>query len=910
MKKNLSLLILNCSLLFLLTACTPLNQANQTPTPDTDTTDSGTQILEISDEAGELDSVFPAKTSKYSRLRHMDKPDLTDMDNFDEMTNWVDSDWTRDYEITQDDAQRISNYCNEEEVNVYDDYNEWWDLDPIYTLKKNEVKNWKSIKVSWKYRAEPLATLTDSQQKTLSENGRVIAPANTLTYARQIDYDPEFTYLPSDSMSEEWISVYDTIAGDSRENRRYSFNTVLITNDLLLHAYHRLFENSLKYYEETTARDLVTQISESMFDKFLTLAENEDDQELSEIYNFLAAYRSIPTILLPDAESMKVEWEYGIMEDADAEALQGIIQWRANNIAKKLADKYYEPVLATIDDILSASDYQWPDYLILAFSPDYIEDNQILQNYTMYQPRSHYTDSDSLRTYFMAAKWLMREKFYYGDENLVKASLIMASKFEKSELEDFSQLADMIENLVWTDDDLTLLGLMSWAKKNKFTDTESIIKNLTQKDIDDLSDLVHQRIASSQYLVNYNWEVNENEWKSLTDGFVFFGEKFTLDGYLFDLNTAWSTQPEFEYKPNIQTAIMVPDILAWSSIANELTRLRLQKKYEQWLVTEKQFKSYSKVRSESIEKVLVALKDSKVTNNIYHKRLDALGRLLSTVDENAPYFKHSRAYVIKNLVTYLWSYTELKHDTLLYVKQPMMAELWWGGMWDCDLVVEAPALPVPRWYIEADIDLIDELLDLTKDTKKYYEDTPYQNLYDRFEITLEKLKTMSLKQMKNQKISDEDFEWMRNLDGDLYSIVEPIKADYSNPTYKENRGSLIADIFTSEWNNVLYEAIGRPALMYLMVNDANWARVVVWPVFTHYEFYTAEAPINTPSSTRFTDEDWQTSYDEIVKDDLSYWDHQESNAQSLAFQQMLQSLLLHTYATGDYHENVLVDDWE
>ena len=48
----------------------------------------------------------------------------------------------------------------------------------------------------------------------------------------------------------------------------------------------------------------------------------------------------------------------------------------------------------------------------------------------------------------MAAKWLMREKFYYGDENLVKVALIMASKFEKSELEDFSQLSDMIENLV------------------------------------------------------------------------------------------------------------------------------------------------------------------------------------------------------------------------------------------------------------------------------------------------------------------------------------------------------------------------------------------------------------------------------------------------------------------------------
>jgi hypothetical protein len=47
----------------------------------------------------------------------------------------------------------------------------------------------------------------------------------------------------------------------------------------------------------------------------------------------------------------------------------------------------------------------------------------------------------------------------------------------------------------------------------------------------------------------------------MTDGFVFFGEKFTLDAYLFDLNTASKLQAESETKPNIQTAIMVPDIL-------------------------------------------------------------------------------------------------------------------------------------------------------------------------------------------------------------------------------------------------------------------------------------------------------------------------------------------------------------
>jgi hypothetical protein len=44
---------------------------------------------------------------------------------------------------------------------------------------------------------------------------------------------------------------------------------------------------------------------------------------------------------------------------------------------------------------------------------------------------------------------------------------------------------------------------MDWAKKNNLTTPEQIITNLTKQNIDELSDLVHQKIASSQYLVNY-----------------------------------------------------------------------------------------------------------------------------------------------------------------------------------------------------------------------------------------------------------------------------------------------------------------------------------------------------------------------------------------------------------------------
>jgi hypothetical protein len=57
-----------------------------------------------------------------------------------------------------------------------------------------------------------LAVLTDNQQKILSKNGRLIAPASTLKSLYQINYDLESATYTSDGMSEEWIRVIDEIA--------------------------------------------------------------------------------------------------------------------------------------------------------------------------------------------------------------------------------------------------------------------------------------------------------------------------------------------------------------------------------------------------------------------------------------------------------------------------------------------------------------------------------------------------------------------------------------------------------------------------------------------------------------------------------------------------------------------------
>ena len=65
---------------------------------------------------------------------------------------------------------------------------------------------------------------------------------------------------------------------------------------------------------------------------------------------------------------------------------------------------------------------------------------------------------------------------------------------------------------------------------------------------------------------------------------------------------------------------------------------------------------------EEIEK---EISETTVMNSVYHKWLNMLWLLINEVEENAPYFKLDPLYGLKNLVTYMGSYTELKHDLIL-----------------------------------------------------------------------------------------------------------------------------------------------------------------------------------------------------------------------------------------------------
>ncbi|MCK5320438.1 DUF3160 domain-containing protein [Candidatus Parcubacteria bacterium] len=235
------------------------------------------------------------------------------------------------------------------------------------------------------------------------------------------------------------------------------------------------------------------------------------------------------------------------------------------------------------------------------------------------------------------------------------------------------------------------------------------------------------------------------------------------------------------------------------------------------------------------------------TQNIYWSWLYCFKPLLSYYQDGYPFFMANDNWQKKNLGTVLGSYTELKHDTLLYAKQSY-AELGGGG----DNPEEIP--PVVKGYVEPDLVFWNRIIALAKTTENGLKSRnifpkEFEYKFKEFIESSEFFKQIAKQELLNEKISDEDFEKLRVVSLKLKRIVEPLNGQ--ELTIKEKRAGIIDDIHTDAVKRqILYEATGKPYILYVVVNDINGARLTRGAVFNHYEF-------TAPLDERLADEDWQ-----------------------------------------------------
>ena len=246
--------------------------------------------------------------------------------------------------------------------------------------------------------------------------------------------------------------------------------------------------------------------------------------------------------------------------------------------------------------------------------------------------------------------------------------------------------------------------------------------------------------------------------------------------------------------------------------------------------------------------------DSLWNASLYASWIQTLRPLLEKKGEGYPMFMQNEEWAKKNLECFAGSYTELKHDTVLYSKQ-VMAEMG-GGMEE---------EPDDRGYVEPEPVVYERFASLAEQTaqglKKYQmlSDADENNLVKLEELAL-RLQTISNKELQNETLTDEEYDLIRTYGGNIEHFWY---ANYDNIFSEEYPAALVVDIATDPNGSVLEAATGDPSQIIVAVQVDGKIKLASGSVYTFYQF---EQPLND----RLTDTQWRVMMGIEANDDMEY----------------------------------------
>jgi hypothetical protein len=307
--------------------------------------------------------------------------------------------------------------------------------------------------------------------------------------------------------------------------------------------------------------------------------------------------------------------------------------------------------------------------------------------------------------------------------------------------------------------------------------------------------------------------------------FRFMGQRYLLDSDVMQTLIDTNDRP-------IPSALDVMGTLG-SGVAEDLL-FNVYKPQEVWPeYTEK----YQK-----LEKEIAAYTTDNWGENLYNGWLWSIQETLTEYDATSgmPSFMTNDAWKYKSLNAALGSYTELKHDTVLYGKQAS-AEM--GGPLD---------YKVASHYVEPDVALYCKLLYLTNNTIQVLKNRSMMNAdllegATKYQELLNLLITCSTKELKNETLSEEDNQNLLWYGGTMESIMNSFLLG-STGSYedKEICDLLVTDVSTY-MSSYLSLGTGYFDYIYVVIPVKGKLYLSRGSVYSSYEFV---------SSTRYTDEEW------------------------------------------------------
>ncbi len=617
-------------------------------------------------------------------------------------------------------------------------------------------------------------------------------------------------YLITELPTNSIYYLYETYNG-------WESDAKYITTDLCLHTYHNLYSMALKFTEGAYLFHDFEILIKKLRDSQLLLLDNSMHEDVQDAILKNIAYLSTLLNLLNQSYTIPAE--------------------------------VYSMTTQELFNINNSAGF--------AYSPifGYQED------YSQYKVRGHYTTNQILSNYFQAMMYAGRMGFLFQYEQLnsemikeqTRMALLLVSSF--NETVDGSQLWEYWERIysitsffVGESDDLTILDYYKIWKHYGYPELNDIADDaFISKVIEDLKSAPLPKILSML--------VTSSSETSIPRGLRLFGQAFIPDSYIFQ---------ELVHD-KVPLRIMPDPLDIFSVFGSERASYLLQNETDIYPEYELQV---NQLRDE-----FSSLTDYDWCQSLYWLQLYSLLPLLQENYTGYPGYMKKDSWKDKSLLTALGSWTQLRHDTLLYGKQGYTALGLHGGFGYVE--------PYPELYARLS-STIQMMNDGLKARGLLIED--FEN---RLNITMgifDRLTEISIKELEDEELTIDDIDYIDNV-GNTMNVL----TSFSSPIYSEwirendGRDALIADVHTDPNTGTALEvAIGNPLSIFAIVQDhLGNLRVVHGGMYSYYEF-------TVPIHSRLTDEEWRDIVDtdppdmpDWILDGLPYLDFDQLSYEML-----------------------------
>lgn len=584
--------------------------------------------------------------------------------------------------------------------------------------------------------------------------------------------------------------------GDSRMHYVYDANEYLgvpnfITTDSVLHLYHQFYDKSLMLIETNYMYEYLDHMTRQMLDKSIRLMDILEEEDMKLLQERNIVYFLIARMLFLETSDLDV----------------------------KVKDELYTLAKEEYQLIEQAEGFIMSPYMEFEF------------DYSQFTIRGHYTRSEELGRFFRTMMWFgtLPLPLYGSDgsilyENTLQALLMSYTTFLDtdfiSDAELWSSIYQPTKQYVGASDDVNVFEMNSlrlevFGEKddpNIFNDEEYY-----DKLVQEVGNLPEPRIKGKLTTVSTPTEKQ----------FRYMGQRYILDSFIMQNLIVPILRP-------MPSALDTMGVLG-SDYAEDLI-FNYYKPQEDWPDYEEK---YYELKEE-----VAGYDNCYWGENLYNGWLWSIKENLTEHDKESgmPYFMTNDAWKAKSLNASIGSYTELKHDTVLYGKQSV-AEM--GGGIDYE--------QSDYHYVEPNINLYSKLLYLTEYTMSVLKERNMlsEGLEEGATIYQELLMLLidcSVKELNNEKITENEYDALLYYGGKMEGISNTFLYAMGEDYYasKDVCDMLVTDISTTPG---AYLSLGTGLFdhIYVVVPVEGKLYLSRGSVYSSYEFV---------SDTRLTDEQW------------------------------------------------------